>query len=230
MAKYLKVAKSLNSEFRAVKIEQVERELNAHADALAYLASVFEGEIGRTIAVNVVSVPSIEETQISILVNTKLGLSWMDPIVNYLRTDRLLDDRKEAHKIRIKAARFWISPSGDLYKRSYQGPYLLCVHPSLVEDVLYEIHEGMCGLHSRGRSLAHRALSQGDLTPLISPWPFAQWGMDIVGVLPRAPGDKRFLLVATDYFTKWVEAEPLAQIRETDVIRFIRRNILSKSC
>ncbi|GFZ19785.1 hypothetical protein Acr_28g0004900 [Actinidia rufa] len=48
------------------------------------------------------------------------------------------------------------------------------------------------------------------------------------GVLPRAPGNKRFLLAATNYFTKWVEAELLAQIRETDVIRFIRGNILSK--
>ena len=261
MAKYLKVARSLISEFRAVEIEQVGRELNAHADALASLASVFEEENGRTVAIGVISVPSIEETpKMSIFVNTELGPSWMDPIVSYLRTDKLPDDKKEAHKIRIKAARFWISPSGDLYKRSYQGPYLLCVHPSLVEDLLYEVHEGICGLHSGGRSLAHRALSQGywwpymqkdaqmyvrrcnkcqlfsplihrpakDLSPLTSPWPFAQWGMDIVGVLPRAPGNKRFLLVATDYFTKWVEAEPLAQIRETDVIRFIRGNILSR--
>ncbi|XP_057463838.1 uncharacterized protein LOC130753679 [Actinidia eriantha] len=249
MAKYLQVAKNLLSEFRAVKIEQVGRELNAHADALASLASAFEGDHGRTVAVDVVSTPSIEETQSFVLVNTQLGPSWMDPIVNYLRTDQLPDDRKEAHKIRIKAARFWISPTGNLYKRSYLSPYLLYVHPSLVEDVLYEIHEGMCGLHSGGRSLAHRALTQGywwpymqkdaqvyvrkcnkcqlfsplihqpamDLSPLTSPWPFAQWGMDIVGVLPRAPGNKRFLIAATDYFTKWVEAEPLAQIRETDV-------------
>ena len=56
-----------------------------------------------------------------------------------------------------------------------------------------------------------------DLTPLTSLWPFDQWGMDIMGVLPRAPDNKRFLLAATDYFTKWVEAEPLAQIRVTDV-------------
>ncbi|XP_057499206.1 uncharacterized protein LOC130783528 [Actinidia eriantha] len=161
MAKYLRMAKSLISEFRAIKIEQVGRELNAHADVLVALASVFEGEIGRTIAVDVVSVPSIEETQKPVLVNTKLGPSWMDPIMNYLRTDKLPDDKREAHKLRIKATRFWISPSGDLYKRSYQGPYLLCVHSSLVEDVLYEIHKGICGLHSGGRSLAYRALSQG---------------------------------------------------------------------
>ena len=49
-----------------------------------------------------------------------------------------------------------------------------------------------------------------------------------MGVLPRAPKNKRFLLAATNYFIKWVEAEPLAQIREMDMIRFIRRKILSK--
>ncbi|XP_057485872.1 uncharacterized protein LOC130772151 [Actinidia eriantha] len=52
--------------------------------------------------------------------------------------------------------------------------------------------------------------------------------MDIVGVLPRAFRIEKFFLAATDYLTKWVEAEPLAQIRKMDVIKFIRRNILSK--
>ncbi|GFS40490.1 hypothetical protein Acr_00g0068850 [Actinidia rufa] len=212
----------------------VGRELNAHANALASLASTFEGDHGRTVAVDIVSVPSIEATHSSVLVNTQLGPSWMDPIVNYLRADQLPDDRKEAHKIRIKAVRFWISPTGDLYKRSYQGPYLLCVHPSLVEDGYWwpymqkdaQVYVRRCNKCQLFSPLIHQPAR--DLSPLTSPWPFAQWGMDIVGVLPRAPGNKRFLLVATDYFTKWVETEPLAQIRETDVIRFIRGNIISR--
>ena len=40
--------------------------------------------------------------------------------------------------------------------------------------------------------------------------------------------NKKFLLTVIDYFIKWVEAELLSQIREVDVIRFIRRNIFSK--
>ena len=52
--------------------------------------------------------------------------------------------------------------------------------------------------------------------------------MDIVGVLPQVPGNKKYLLASTNYFTKWVKAEPLSQIRETNVIILIHKNILSR--
>ena len=52
--------------------------------------------------------------------------------------------------------------------------------------------------------------------------------MDIVGPFPKALGNKKYLLVGTDYFTKWVEAEPLANIRDVDVKRFIWKNIVTR--
>ena len=61
----------------------------------------------------------------------------------------------------------------------------------------------------------------GVLNPLSSPWPFTQWGLDIVGPFPKAIGTKKYLLVGTDYFTKWVEIEPLANLRDMDDKRFI---------
>ena len=63
--------------------------------------------------------------------------------------------------------------------------------------------------------------SQTFINPLSSPWPFALWGLDIVGLFPKAVGSKKYLLVGMDYFTKWVEAEPLANIKDVDVKRFI---------
>ena len=68
----------------------------------------------------------------------------------------------------------------------------------------------------------------GVLNPFSNPWPFAQWGLDIVGSFLKAIGNKRYLLVCTDYFTKWVEAEPLANIRDVDVKRFIWKNIVTR--
>ncbi|XP_070025535.1 uncharacterized protein [Nicotiana sylvestris] len=51
------------------------------------------------------------------------------------------------------------------------------------------------------------------LHPVVSPWPFMKWGMNIVGPLPQAKGKVKFLLVLTNYFTKWVEAGAFKQIK-----------------
>jgi transposase InsO family protein len=67
-----------------------------------------------------------------------------------------------------------------------------------------------------------------ELNPLSSPWPFAPRGLDIVGPLPWALGNKRFLIVATDYFTKWIEAKPLSHIRDVDAKRFLWKTIITR--
>uniref|UniRef100_A0A2N9G9E6 Uncharacterized protein n=1 Tax=Fagus sylvatica TaxID=28930 RepID=A0A2N9G9E6_FAGSY len=55
------------------------------------------------------------------------------------------------------------------------------------------------------------------LTPMTAPWPFAQWGLDIMGPLPVGQRQLKFLVVSIDYFTKWAEAEPLATITEKNI-------------
>ena len=52
----------------------------------------------------------------------------------------------------------------------------------------------------------------GYLTPMMAPWSFAQWGLGILGPFPTGTRQMKFLVVGIDYFTKWVEAEPLAKI------------------
>ena len=61
----------------------------------------------------------------------------------------------------------------------------------------------------------------GVLNPLSSPWPFAQWVLDIVGPFLQAIGNRRWIFIGTDYFTKWVKVEPLANIRDMDAKRFV---------
>ena len=139
-------------------------------------------------------------------------------------------------------------------------PYLKCVHPKKVQEVLFELHEGSCGSHTGGRSLAHRIRNQSyrwpymqkdalvdtkkcdecqkyppiihrlgtQLFPLTSPWPFAQWGLDILGPFFKASRLSKFLLVATDYFTKWVEAVPLVNIADSNVKTFLWDNIVTR--
>ena len=61
---------------------------------------------------------------------------------------------------------------------------------------------------------------------MISPWPFVQWGTNILGPLLQASLQNKFLIVTIDYFTKWIEAEPLAKITERNTKNFIWKNIV----
>ena len=66
------------------------------------------------------------------------------------------------------------------------------------------------------------------LTPMMAPWPFAQWGLDILGPFPLRTRQMKFLVVGIDYFIKWVEAEPLASITQQNVKNFVWKNILCR--
>lgn len=67
-----------------------------------------------------------------------------------------------------------------------------------------------------------------ELNTLGVPWVFARWGMDIVGPLPTAPGGFRYVLLSTNYFTKWVQAESYIAITGNDVIKFTWKNIICR--
>ena len=85
----------------------------------------------------------------------------MDSIIRFLKEDILPEEKIEVDKIRRKATSYWLSKDHKLYKRSFLEPYLLCVHPELTDSLLEEMHEGIYGSHTRGRSLTHRAITQG---------------------------------------------------------------------
>ena len=100
-------------------------------------------------------------TRVDVAAITTTGSCWMDLIIEFLAEDRVLDDESEANKIHRIASRYWLSADRKLYRRSFGGPYLLCLHLEKVNALLVELHEGMCGDHAGGRSLAHRAMTQG---------------------------------------------------------------------
>jgi len=63
---------------------------------------------------------------------------------------------------------------------------------------------------------------------MTTPWPFAQWGLDIIGLFSTAIRQLKFVVVGIDYFTKWVETEALATITEKNVRSFVWKNIVCK--
>ena len=83
----------------------------------------------------------------------------MDSIVLFLKEDILPKIKPEVDKVRRKTPWFWLSKDQKLYKRSFSGPYLLCIHPEAVELLLEELHEGICGSYTGDKSLC-QALNQ----------------------------------------------------------------------
>jgi len=59
------------------------------------------------------------------------------------------------------------------------------------------------------------------LTPIVSPLLFATWGMDILGSLPKAMGQCKYLFVIVDYFINWIEAEAIVSITAAEVRKSI---------
>ncbi|PKI42304.1 hypothetical protein CRG98_037304 [Punica granatum] len=64
---------------------------------------------------------------------------------------------------------------------------------------------------------------------MTAPWPFSMWGMDVIGPInPKASNGHMFILVAIDYFTKWIEAITLASVTAKAVARFLRRDVIAR--
>ena len=78
----------------------------------------------------------------------------MDPIIDFLAEDRVPDDEKEANRVRQIASRYWLLVNRKLYRRSFERSYLLCLHPEKANELLAELHDGVCGSHVGGHSLA----------------------------------------------------------------------------
>jgi hypothetical protein len=67
------------------------------------------------------------------------------------------------------------------------------------------------------------------LKPISVEAPFRQWGLDFIGEIhPSSSAQHKWILTATDYFTKWIEAVPTRQAIDVVIIQFLESNILSR--
>uniref|UniRef100_A0A2N9GEE3 Integrase catalytic domain-containing protein n=1 Tax=Fagus sylvatica TaxID=28930 RepID=A0A2N9GEE3_FAGSY len=67
-----------------------------------------------------------------------------------------------------------------------------------------------------------------NLQNMTTPWPFHTWGLDLIGPIGPASGGHIWILVATEYFTKWVEAISLRKATGAAVANFIREHIITR--
>uniref|UniRef100_A0A2N9ED79 Uncharacterized protein n=1 Tax=Fagus sylvatica TaxID=28930 RepID=A0A2N9ED79_FAGSY len=223
MQQYLHLVQHQISQFREVRLSRIPREQNTEADQLAKSASSSTVDD----KIKIVRQSSLQATEIN-PVHTEV--SWMTPIVSYLlggnatrqptRSQTTKDEAsyvmREIHegicgdhsgaralqrKI-VRAGYYWPSMQADASK------FVQRCDKCQRDTPTYYIHLRKC------------------LVPMTTPWPFAQWGLDIMGPFPIGRRQLKFLVVAIDYFTKWVEAEPLATITERNIQNFVWKAVV----
>ncbi|GKB41101.1 reverse transcriptase domain-containing protein [Tanacetum coccineum] len=163
MIKYLENVKSLVSGFTNFSISQVPRSKNKKADALNKIASTSFAHLSKQVLIKILKEKSIQEKEVTTVVEED-GPTWMTPIIEYLKEETLLGDKKEASKLCIKARQYELL-EGVLYKRSFLKPWLRCVGPLQADYVIREIHEGSCIMHAEPRSVVAIAMQLGYYWP-----------------------------------------------------------------
>ncbi|GKE72554.1 reverse transcriptase domain-containing protein [Tanacetum coccineum] len=219
MIQYLDKVKTLSSGFKKFSIKQVPISENKKANALSKIASTSFAHLTKQVMVEKLKEKSINEAEVLAVVEEK-GDTWMTPIYNYLMEETLPAEKEKAIVVRRKSGRYVVI-NGVLYKKSYLGPWLRCVGPLQANYILREIHEGSCNMHARTRYVVAKAIQTGyywptmhvDARKLIRACQDCQ-GIDIAGPFPEGPRKVKFLIVAMDYFTKWIEAKPVATITD----------------
>ncbi|KAL7601627.1 hypothetical protein Lser_V15G24154 [Lactuca serriola] len=241
MGKYVKMVKQLVGSFGQFTIKQIPRSENKRANALSKLASTCFDHLSKKVLVEVLRERSIDEQQVNTLtpagptwmtpfreylqrgvlpddhdearkirikapsyamVNGALyKKGFTSPWLKCVDQARGREILQEAHSGQVGAHEGARALTGNVLR---MGVYRLMIHQDAVE-VTKKCWECQSYAPVQAKPLA-------PLSNISSPWPFYQWGIDIVGPFREVPGKMKYMVVAVDYFRKWIEAEPLACI------------------
>jgi len=163
MATYLSKVKERAKCFKKFEIKHVPRSENWQADALSKLASSSPDGHPKNIQWEILHQPSVAPEAVALVDRSE---TWMDPLVSYLRDGTLPSNPRDASRVRKKAQWFTLY-EGILYKKAFVQPLLRCTTPDEGRKILEEIHEGECGAHIGGRTLAAKALRTGYYWPTL---------------------------------------------------------------
>ncbi|KAK9049882.1 hypothetical protein SSX86_031149 [Deinandra increscens subsp. villosa] len=257
MALYLGQVKKLMGEFLTCEVMYVPRSQNKKADALSKLASTAFNHLAKEVRVEVLENPSVpvsevlevqvsQETWMDALVayfrdemlpedkaearkvyvnsfqyqfqnNILYRKTFLGPLLRCLTMEEALKVTAEVHSGICGShagARMVVTKLVGL------GYYWPGMHKTVMDE-LKKCDE--CQRHAPVSLKPKHAM-----VPVTSAWPFQKWGIDIVGPFPEAAGRVKFLIVAVDYFTKWVEAKPLASITGQQVKKFVWEHIICR--
>ncbi|GKV16374.1 hypothetical protein SLEP1_g27025 [Rubroshorea leprosula] len=232
--RYASVVSRLKSMFVSFQINKIPRADNHRADELSKLASSQDINPQRSTIVEVLDAPSYTDlaAECQLLSTDPSTPSWTTPLISYLQSGELPEDQSDAKLVRRRAVHFTLI-NNRLYKRAASMPLLRCLTPYEAEYAVREVHEGdaqsyvkkcpTCQFNADNIHMPGEMLSS-----LTSPWPFAQWGVDLLGPFVKGKGGCTFLVVAVDYFTKWIEAKPLSTTTGRKIEEFLFNSLLCR--
>ncbi|XP_021825361.1 uncharacterized protein LOC110766353 [Prunus avium] len=148
------------------------------------------------------TIPSTEES-----FTISFAEDWRAPYLAFFIEGILPSNTKHAHKLKKTLKRYFIDGS-TLYRKGFNGEPLKCLGESEAQQVMQEIHAGECGEH-QGMKRLHRQL------------------LNVRTIHPPSDG-YIWILTATEYFTKWVEAIPLQKATGAAIANFICEYIVCR--
>ncbi|KAK1567163.1 hypothetical protein Q3G72_008809 [Acer saccharum] len=161
MIAYLDIAKRLLRKLKMYKIRQIPREENEKADALSKLASATMSIRSKAIPVAHLTKSSIAELEEVMITEIRPSPGdWTAQLRKYLEENVLPEDAVEAKLIKYRSTRYTIL-RGELYRRGFSKVLQRCVAGEETRKILKDVHSGVCGNHTGGKSLAHKLLRQG---------------------------------------------------------------------
>jgi hypothetical protein len=179
-----------------------------------------------------------------------IDVDWRQPFIDYLSEQKVPSDKNLAEQL-IRRAKSYVLVGDKLCRRgASSGVLMKCVPRQEGKDILEQIHKGVYGNHASSRTLVSKAFRRafycptalGDAEELVRrcqyfakqqhvpayklvtlppTWPFACWGLGMIGPLPTAPGGFNRVLVAIDKFTKWIEAKPVTYPKADRALDFL---------
>ncbi|GKV51226.1 hypothetical protein SLEP1_g57895 [Rubroshorea leprosula] len=227
MVKYVTLVAELKCKFQKFCLSKIPRAENEQADLLSKFAS--DSSLSpRSVFVEILDEPSFMKPRMMEISTNSDTPSWTDSIISFLRDGIVPEDRQKAMKLRKKASRYTLV-DGVFYKRSFSLPLLRCLNPYEAEYALREDAAHFVQKCPRCQFFAHLTHQPAEeLTNLVAPWPFAQWGLDLLGPFVKGVGGVIHLVVGVDYFTKWVEARPLSSLTSKKVEDFVFSSIICR--
>ncbi|VFR03165.1 unnamed protein product [Cuscuta campestris] len=216
MKKYTDTALELLKSFTTHSVENIPRAENAEEDILLKLSSDTPEHIRRMANVEELSELSIHAFPVAMI--CARPRDWTDDIVAFLKDGYLPDNAMKAKLVRTRAPGYTLEGE-KLYKRAYHSTLLRCLRPTEAEQVMGEVHAGICSAHQGAYAVSRKITLQAyfwqtivkdyaefvkkckvcqefqkvpgrpstNYTPINTAIPFARWGVDLVGTLPREP-------------------------------------------